>query len=523
MRLKNTLSTNPLLWVGLPLLILVSSWAGAEEVNWQGPAGSKIKDIRYFKKEVQPQALADEPVAAATPTTILTNVIDSPPVDGFVPWIVVVATNERDSEDNWSAIPESSIQGNFPYGVDVTRDYMVGIFDSGASAHVIGNENAVRAGIFNSNYLTSNYTVVAGVTGEIEAIVTYPYGIFMDGLDALEPNQPGETEYILSSTSGMMGQSNVATIIGDDPGSYPDLATAIGSPMSVYYSTHIENDHMITIAHDGVEYTAPRISFHDIDSGDPNYPNFVPLELKPLGAADVQYIPTIDFGSIEYVPSTPSVITGNSSQNLFFVHSVDMTEGNNSAIDRDRFMLDTGAQVTVIGNRVAARLGLHPDNKEFEVDIEGVTGEVSKVPGFYIDSLTIPAVGQWLEFTHVPVILLEISSPEGGKLDGIIGMNLFTEYNLILRGGGFFLDDDPRLEFQRINSEPMAGDIAPTVRDGKVNLIDFSVFSAAWQAEEAGANWNVDADLDPAGDSAGIIDLHDLTVLAGNWLAGASL
>ena len=186
-------------------------------------------------------------------------------------------------------------------------------------------------------------------------------------------------------------------------------------------------------------------------------------------------------------------------------------------------MLDTGAQVTVIGDRIAARLKLHPNNKDFDVEIEGVDGTSETFPGFIIDSLTIPAVGEWLEFTNVPVVWLEISSPEGGKLDGIIGMNLFTQYNLILRAGGFMLEDDPRLEFERIQTGPVTGDIAPNSGDGKVDLIDFSVFSQTWMATHTDGNWNADADFVPTDSSENIIDLEDLQVLAENWLTGTSL
>lgn len=502
----------------LLMLFICQTLVMANAVDWYGPAGTKIKDIRYFQKEATAEAAPAK--TSAVTTTVLSNVIDSPPIDGFVPWIAVTATNKREAEDFWEAVIEPSYVGSPTGGITPRTDYIVGLFDTGASAHVIGHENAVLAGLFNGTYLTSNMTVVQGVTGAVDAWVSQPYGLFLDGLDALEPNGVGETEYVLPTTAGMKGQSNVSTIIGDDPGSYPDLATAIGSPMSVYYNTQIEVDKMVTITHNGTEYTAPTITFHDRDTTEPSYPNFVPLELKPLGALNVQWTPTLDLLNFDYTPATPSVIIGNSSQSLFFIHGVDLTEGSNSAYDKDRFMLDTGAQITVIGNRVAARLGLNPVNKEFEVDIEGVTGEVTQAPGFYIDSLTIPAVGQWLEFTNVPVILLEISSPEGGKLDGIIGMNLFTQYNLIMRGGGFFLEDEPQLEFQRIQIGPVMGDIAPNPVDGKVNMVDFSVFSQTWMATDTDGNWNPDADFVPTGASAGVIDLEDLSVLAGNWLSG---
>ncbi|MBC8378925.1 MAG: retroviral-like aspartic protease family protein [Planctomycetes bacterium] len=487
--------------------------ADSEKVDWQGPAGSKIKGIRHFPDQTKPAESSPPSLTAAafesTPA-VISNVIDSPPVDGFVPWIVLTATNKRLDDFTWNAEVESSVIGSFPSGIDPAHDYFVGIFDTGASAHVIGYENAVQAGLFNSNYLTTNTIEVSGVTGSIEALVSKPYALFMDGLDALEPNAVGQSEMILSSTAGMIGESNISTIIANDPGILPDLNTAIGTPMSVYYDTLIENDNMITVTHNGNSYTGPRITFYDLDSQTPSFPNYVPLELRPLGAVDVQYIISLDLGGSDFLPATPSVIIGNSSQSLFFVHSVDLTEDGNIALDKDRFMLDTGAQVTVIGTRIAARLGLNPANMEFEVEIEGVTGDSIMAPGFYIDSITIPAIGQWLEFTNIPVILLDISSPEGGTLDGIIGMNLFTQYNLILRGGGMFLDDDPVLEFERIQS--LVADIAPAVRDGKVNLIDLSAMSAVWLTA------NANADIAPLGHPDGIVDLNDLMVLADYWL-----
>ncbi|MCD6174744.1 MAG: hypothetical protein J7K65_03115, partial [Planctomycetes bacterium] len=337
------------------LFFVAGATAVAGTVNWQGPAGSKIKEIRYFPKEPEIQSAAAAPMAEAT-STILSNIIDSPPVDGFIPWIVLTATNKRETEEFWEAVTEPSYVGTPTGGIDPRTDYIIGLFDTGASTHVIGYENAVNAGLFNSTYLTENPISVQGVTGSVDAWVSMPYALFMDGLDVLEPNGIGEAEFILPTTDGMKGQSNVSTIVGDDPGEYPDLATAIGSPMSLYYTTHIEVDKMITVTHNSVDYTAPKISFYNQGVNEPNYPNYVPLELKPLGAINVQWTPTLDLLNFDYIPATPSIILGNSSQSLFFVHGVDLTEGSKSAYDKDRFMLDTGAQITVIGNRIAARL-----------------------------------------------------------------------------------------------------------------------------------------------------------------------
>ena len=172
-----------------------------------------------------------------------------------------------------------------------------------------------------------------------------------------------------------------------------------------------------------------------------------------------------------------------------------------------------GAQVTVISFGIGSRLGLDPANPDFEVDIQDVTGEITIHPGFYIDSLQIPALGDWLEFTNVPVVLLDVASPEGGTLDGIIGMNLFVDFNLVLRGGGLLGQDPPSLAYEFIRT-PLVGDIAPEGGDGIVDLFDFAILSDAWLTTPASAGWNPKADLAPAPNPDGKVDFQDLPALS---------
>ncbi len=75
-------------------------------------------------------------------------------------------------------------------------------------------------------------------------------------------------------------------------------------------------------------------------------------------------------------------------------------------------------------------------------------------PGFYVDVIQIPALGEWFTARNVPMVLLDVTSPEGGTLDGIVGMNLFVNFNLVVRGGGLFLQQDPALEFEPIGTVP---------------------------------------------------------------------
>lgn len=464
--------------VGLALWILTGSIPSAgraqprawqeEQVTWEAGNGRRIKAIRYPQgdrppmggqeldlrqraRQAQSTPASQRTLSATEGTPALSLPVENPPVDGFVPWIAISVTTKRGQELDMDAVVETQVVGSYPSGVSPQQDYMMGIFDTGASAHVIGYREAQRAGITGS-LLTSNQSTVYGVLGAMDVWISQPLGLFVDGLGAIDPAT------LLADPSGMMGESNVAIIVGDNPFSSPDLATAIGTPLSVFFTTTIRNDRILTIVRNDQVYTGPEVRLYEPDDpGIPAYENVIPLELRPLGGVGVQYTPSLDLdfdwddwfegGDTASGPSSPSVIMGLGSQSLFFVASVDLVEGSRVAMDKDRFMLDTGAQVTVIGSRIAARLGLSPASAEFEVEIQDVTGEVVMAPGFYVDSIEIPALGEWFVAHQVPVVLLDVFSPEGGSLDGIIGTNLFLNFNLVLRGGGLFFQDDPALEF----------------------------------------------------------------------------
>jgi len=368
----------------------------------------------------------------------------------------------------------------------------------------MGYAAANRTGIYAADLVTANTTEILGAQ---------PLAVFMDGLAAIDPNGMTLDE------RNMVGQSNVSIVVGDaPPPDKPDLPTVIGSPMSVNFVTAIYNDHPITVTYDGNEYTSPDIHFYDHnDSRIPDYANNVPLNLIPSGAVNIQYIPIPDLDDImdfTFQPGIPSIIVGNLYQSLFFVGSVDLRHGAHSAIDKERFMFDTGAQITVISTGIGSRLGLNPADADFEVEVQDVTGEITIEPGFYIDSLEIPALGDWLSFTNIPVVLLDVGSPEGGFVDGIIGMNLFTRFNLVLHGGGLLGQDPPSLEFELIY---IAADIAPADGDGVVNSLDLAAFAEAWLATTESTNWNPNADMAPAATKDGLVNLLDFAVFAEYW------
>jgi hypothetical protein len=210
-----------------------------EQVDLQTGNGSRIKSISYPPEKHPPMAKsrrshkperelmfpqATKRASAQLKSTagtevVFTNAIDSPAVDGFTPWITISVTDERASSDIADATVEDSIAGNYLTS-HPESDYVIGIFDTGASAHVMGYEAGNRAGA-SGGMLTSNTSTISGVTGSVDAWVSQPLGIFIEGIAAIEPNEK------LWNRSKMVGQSNVAIMVGQG-GSPVDLPTAIG-------------------------------------------------------------------------------------------------------------------------------------------------------------------------------------------------------------------------------------------------------------------------------------------------------
>lgn len=501
-----------------------------QEVDWKMTGGSRIKAIHYpedkplpqyntradrprkvpLKKTITKEAVSQPiPLAPEAATSIIANVIESPPIDGFVPWIAVGITDARSTDDDAYAYDIDYTVGYFLTSTPWI-DYAIGLYDTGASTSIMGYADADRAGVFAKNLDGPATVELLGATGSVEAIVSYPLGLFIDSISVIKPYpyDPNGTIEIDDLVS-MVGEYNTSILLGESPmPGAPDLPTAIGSPMSIFYAAHFQVDQLITVTHNGQDFTGPNTTFLPwYDSGIPTYSNKVTLEVRPDGDY-VSYFLWFDPFTFEFYPLYPSMIMGVGMQGLFFFPEVDLKKGNNNAPAQDEFMFDTGAQVTVVGSTLAARLELN--DPDFYVEIIDVTGESTIVDGFFIDSIEIPATGEWLSFTNVPVIVLDIDSPEGGYLDGIIGMNLFAEYNFVLNGGGML--SPPYIEFEQIPYH-IPADIAPPGGDDKVDSLDLADFVKAYLATPTSTNWNSKADMV----SDAEINLYDFAILGKYW------
>jgi predicted aspartyl protease len=502
-----------------------------EEVNWRLSGGRQIKAISYpagkvvprldehrrGRAEVKVREITEEAAwkyAESAGGSVFAGVISGPPLDGFVPWIVVAATDEADAWE-FDAYPSDEVVGDY-LTVNPEADYAIGILDTGAGTHVIGDDNAVKMGI-SPGMVTTLEVVLSGATGSAIAYTSEPLGIFIAGLDALDSNG------LLVDDSQLMGEYNVSVLVGD-PVESANLPTVIGMPMAVYCSAAFCNNKELFVSIDGNDYSGPYIAFYGLsDSSVPSYPNLIDLQLRPSDAYAVQYFPCelLDLCESEPdgTPVYPSMIWGGfSSQSVYFVPWVNLADGGYSISGVDGFMLDTGAQVTVISRTMASGMHLSTSNPEFEVEIQDVTGQITYEPGFYLDSLQMPADGQWLEYTDVPVVVINVDSPEGGYLDGIIGMNLFVDLNFVIKGGGLAGQDGATLEFEFACQIP--GDIAGECYQCKVDVEDLAALSDGWLGSDKPRtdNWNPNADLAPQGVSDGKTGFLDFAVLVQHWL-----
>jgi predicted aspartyl protease len=502
-----------------------------QEVNWRLTGGPRIKAVNYPSdkplltlnqhrraqpeirlKKITPFTKVAPGVSAAG--AVFAAVIGSPPIDGFVPWVVVSVTDERGGDWDIDAVPTTDVVGNH-LTENPESDYAIGIFDTGASVHLIGDDDAFKTGIYDAGLVTHQPVDLIGATGTATGYASQPLGIFIAGLDILEPNG------LLLDDSDMLGETNVSIIVGD-PVESPNLPTAIGIPLGVYFSAAFCNNKQLSVTIDGNDFNSPYIRFYSLDdSSVPSYSNIIDLQLHPSDAEAVEYLPCDLIGDCgedpEGSPAIPSTIWGMlSNQSLYFLPWVNLADGNESISHIDGFMFDTGAQITVISRTMASGLRLDTHHPDFTVEIQDATGEVTLAPGFYIDSLDIPADGEWLEYTNVPIIVLNVESPEGGFLDGIIGMNLFVDLNFAVKGGGLSGQGySPTLEFEPACH--IIGDIAPKCGDCIVDNLDLAEFAEHWLEDSNSPNWYPQCDMAPQPIRDGKVDFADFAVLAEHW------
>lgn len=466
--------------------------------------GMKITSVTPSTKSLRRSA--EIRIAAEAPA------LPEPPMAGFTPLIAIVTSDRRSSDDfDWEHSLVSSYVGK-PLNAPAEKNFVVGILDTGSVVDMAAGDSARILGLTGS-HLTPNTFPIGGVSGELDTTITQPIGVFAAGLAAIKPD--GQLDL-----TKLIGHTNVVALaapaIECDTG---EAVTAIvGTPLLAFYTTviHVDQPRMVTVR--GATYIGPDIQIMKSYTPPTSvYRHKIPMELggpAPVATASYYAFPDLsDWENIlgDWLPLTPTLLSmaaGDLPMGGSFFADVGILQGQAGPLNmlqNARMLVDTGAQSSIISSNIAAKLNL-PLEPDFTATICGVGG-TSEVPGYYVDFVRINAMGGALEFAHVPFVVLDMDSPEGGSLDGILGMNLFWNRNVVLQpttsGTGFLhLSDPVPYAFIDLNL------------DGVVDGRDFAVFAAAWRTTPADPAWNPRCDLflDE------IIDARDLDAFMDVWM-----
>ncbi len=450
-------------WAGVPAPARTAPWQ-RHAVDLRLAAGLRIRAIHA-------PAQAPATVEKTGPSTTGAGQ-QAVPIDGFVPYVAIALTDKsRPGEFVFAHVLASSVVGN-PLNAPLSQNYAIGILDTGGTVNVIGHCDRTTVGLTNA-WLTGNTITIGGAGGQVEADITQPLGMFVAGLQAIDPAT------LLLDTTRLLGHWHVSAVVPPEPacGDLVDIPSTVGTALVAFRNVWIRNDHPRTIVRNGVTYTGPEVSVHvPGDTTVPAYSHVVALDVRPttLASALATSAYFISFENLDdfRTPGIPTALVdqeGSLPTGGWFVASTWIQEGARPEINK-LFMVDTGAQICVVRSFVAGQLGLNPQQPEFTVEVAGVAGDITIAPGFYLDSLKIDTLGvDQLQFTQVPTIILDVPSVEGGILDGIIGTNVFYNRNLVFR---LNLTGTARLEV----SDPVVLYYGDFDVDGDVDLADFGHF-----------------------------------------------
>ncbi|TWT42944.1 aspartyl protease family protein [Botrimarina hoheduenensis] len=401
------------------------------------------------------------------------------PIDGYLPMVGIALTNEYD--DNFNFFPTAKIGTGSAtlLGAGGTPRYDIALLDTGAGFSLLTSQAFDDFGLGDPSpgepdgYQGTEFVTIGGATGQLDAPINDPFGLYVGGLQ----NRTGQGAALTMNNAALRGQTNTATIKFPPESPLPNV---VGLPFASQYATRIRNDLPQVFELNGKTIRTPSIDFQPLGSGGGTITRKAPLSLNP-GATFVQppaYLPNIvnfDLDNPQEDPSTPTLSSGGLFLNV-------NASNSGTSLGQKQFFFDTGASVTVVSQLNALLLGFDVtiDEPEFSISIVGSGGLAENVPGFFVDQITLVALGGSITATNVPVIVLDVTDPSdpGNIVEGIVGTNLLARRNVVI---------DP-------NPSTGGGGASPGVYISDPVTTNFTWVSASSAAPwSAGGSWNAAA------------------------------
>jgi hypothetical protein len=364
------------------------------------------------------------------------------PIGGFLPLVGIGLTDEFDDDLNFFPVPTDSPVGGTLLGAGGSPNYDLALLDTGAAITLLSAQSFSDFGLDAPSpgepdgYEGTVSLPIGGATGTFDAGINDALGLYAGGLQGRSSDAP-----FAMNSSALRGQTNTSTMVLP---AVSDLPNVLGLSYASQYATRIRNDQPLIFQTGGQTVRTPSIEFLELGSGGHGITRRAPMSLNP-GAAFQQapaYFPNIedfDLDNPQENPSIPTIIQGG----LFL--SVNAAN-NGNLISNSSFFFDTGADVTVVSELNAVRLGFDRilDTPDFTVAVIGSGGTKLDVPGFFADSFTIQAIGGSVTLNNVPIVVLDVADPSNPAniVEGIVGTNLLSGRNLVidpnpsLGGGG---------------------------------------------------------------------------------------
>jgi len=385
--------------------------------------------------------------------TLLTVLVATParsqdaPLGGFIPFVGIGMTNEFKTLDAldlggipFIADPSTGIDPSKPLlGTGANPFFDIALFDSGAATHIITQQAFQGFDIVGNGMRGTNIQPIGGATGIIDLEINDAAGIYAAGLG----DRTSAGTSLGMNTSTLRGQTSFATLTAPDEWELPNI---LGLPMAAQHQVVIKNSQPQIFEYQGRTVRTPQVEFRDFGSGSEGILRRAPLKLNP-GIGFIQGPQYVFNLSLEDVlggngdlavhnnPASPSVVIDSNGNGAGLFIDVDFANAGHT-MDDTELLFDTGADLTVVSEIMAARLGFDPvlDKPDFVLEVEGSGGVSSGVPGFYIDELNIDTVGGSFTMHNVPVAVLDVTNPNqpGNVIDGILGMHLFTGRDLVI-------------------------------------------------------------------------------------------
>ena len=366
------------------------------------------------------------------------------PIGGFLPLVGLGLTDEFQDQNAstlfFQSQLESSLVGN-SLGVGGTPYYDLALLDTGAAVSLITSDADAAFDIDGAGFRGTRSLTLGGATGFLQATVNDPMAMFVTGAANITGTGP-----LAVNTSTLVGQSSVS-LLSIPPES--DLPNVVGIPLLSQYTTYIRSDQPHIFQNDGKTVRTPQIEFLPLGAGGQGITRRAPMQLES-GTGSAFITPPVYVYDFENItngqpwtenPTTPTILQ---EPGAFFLN-VDV-KNNEESLNNFEFFFDTGADVTVVSELNALRLGFDVtlDEPDFTVAVTGSAGVNQAVPGFFVEEFTIQAIGGSITATNVPVIVLDIADPTtpANVVDGIVGTNLLAGRNVVidpkpsLGGGG---------------------------------------------------------------------------------------